>query len=235
MTLESPLLHPAAPANYRKGAAMTWHQRRRHRAVLGLLRRLSGSVLDYGCGYGDLTFAMSRTHAVVGVDADSGRIDFARQEYPSVAFQVCPAEGLSFEDGSFDNVASVVVIHFVPDHLRYLREIHRVLRDGGHLLIACKNRGLVRAWFRRLFGKAEPSSRLWLPRQADMEELLRAEGFEILERSSFYDPPVAGWKNAGDWLYGSVEQLLCLLRIRAACGYYLFVARKMSGVAPEKT
>jgi 2-polyprenyl-3-methyl-5-hydroxy-6-metoxy-1,4-benzoquinol methylase len=83
MTVESPPLHPAAPANYRKGAAMTWHQRRRHRAVLGLLRQLSGSVLDYGCGYGDLAFAMSQTHVVVGVDADSGRIDFARQEYPS--------------------------------------------------------------------------------------------------------------------------------------------------------
>jgi hypothetical protein len=41
------------PPNFRKGAKPTLHQRRRHRAVLSMLRQVTGNVLDYGCGFGN--------------------------------------------------------------------------------------------------------------------------------------------------------------------------------------
>src|SRR5262249_29251413 len=87
----SPLLlaDPATPSNFFKGARPTWHQRRRHRAVLDMLLGLEGEVLDFGCGYGDLTAAIARTHPVQGVDVDPERIAFAAREYSPLQFSVC--------------------------------------------------------------------------------------------------------------------------------------------------
>src|SRR5262245_34773268 len=111
---ESQVASPAAtvPANYRKGAPHNWHQRRRHRAILRMLRRLHGDVPDYGCGYGDLTYAISRTHRVRGVDLDPERVAFARCEYAPLEFQVCAPDDAPFPDASFDVVASIVVVNF---------------------------------------------------------------------------------------------------------------------------
>src|SRR5262249_53376894 len=138
------------PLNFYKGARRTWHQLRRHGSVLRLLRRVQGDVLDYGCGYGDLTYAIAQTHPVRGVDVDPRRIAFAAREYAPIPFSVCRPEGLDFPDRSFDVVTSVVVIHFAPDPLAYLREIHRVLRDDGHVLIVAMNLFYVRNFMRRL-------------------------------------------------------------------------------------
>jgi hypothetical protein len=54
------------PSCYHQGTQQTWHQRRRHRAVLQILSRVQGEVLDYGCGYDDLAHAIARTHPVQG-------------------------------------------------------------------------------------------------------------------------------------------------------------------------
>ena len=57
----------------------------------------------------------------------------ARAEY-----QVASAESLPFEDGSFDVAVSRLVLHHLPGDLklRALREMRRVLRPGGRLLVA---------------------------------------------------------------------------------------------------
>src|SRR6516225_1860816 len=93
---------PGVPANYRKGARPTWHQRRRHRAVLRLLQGVSGKVLDFGCGYGDLAYAIAQTHSVEGVDVDPDRVAFAAHEYAPIPFSRCDPAKLPFPDQSFD-------------------------------------------------------------------------------------------------------------------------------------
>jgi ubiquinone/menaquinone biosynthesis C-methylase UbiE len=219
---------PAVPANYRKGARPTWHQRRRHCAVLQLLRRVPGKVLDYGCGYGDVTQAISKTHSVQGVDVDPERVAFAAREYAPIQFTRCDPGRLSFPDQSFDIVASIVVIHFVPDPIQHLLEARRVLGDNGYLLIACGNVQKVRTAFRRLLGRGEEPTKLWLRPEPDVRKLLQDHGFQIEADGYFYDPPFEGWKNLGDVIVGMVQQLLSLCRVRTTCNFFLFLARKVS-------
>lgn len=225
--VENPPAPLDVPVHFRKGARPNWHQARRRRSVLSLLQGLHGRVLDYGCGFGDLTHAVSHTHPVEGVDVDPGRVAFAASEYAPIPFQVCAAAGLPFAAETFDIVASVVVIHFVPDPLHYLREIHRALRAGGHLLIACKNESVVRNCCRRLLGKGPSPSRLWVRPRAEVEQLLERAGFQIEADTYFYDPPFDSVRNASDVCVGAVEQVLSLLQVKATCGYYVLRARKV--------
>ncbi len=103
-------------------------------------------VLDVGTGPGYLALVASRLvgpeGAAVGIDASPEMIDRARsraaREGSRAEYRVAFAESLPFEDGSFDVAVSRLVLHHLPGglKLRALREVRRVLRPGGRLLVA---------------------------------------------------------------------------------------------------
>src|SRR2546425_998419 len=111
---------------------------------LGLLK---GEWLDCGCADGGYTVAMADLGAksAVGVDAIEERIEQARDRertHSNVRFQLASAEALPFTEASFDGVLLNEVLEHVVDEVQTLREIHRVLRPGGHLVVMSPNR-----WF----------------------------------------------------------------------------------------
>lgn len=103
------------------------------------------SVLDVGCGTGTLALVAKRrvgeAGRVAGIDpapqmiARAGR-KAARQGL-SLDLQVGVIERLPFPDQSFDVVLSTLMMHHLPDDLKRqgLREIARVLKPGGRLLV----------------------------------------------------------------------------------------------------
>jgi SAM-dependent methyltransferase len=121
----------------------------RRPAVFRKLARLSGAApgsraLDVGCGTGYLTSmlaaAVTPGGSATGVDASAAMVAEARQfrSSPGCKYTVGAAERLAFEDGQFDVVTSSLMLHHLPTELRVpaLREMRRVLRPGGRLLIA---------------------------------------------------------------------------------------------------
>ncbi|HEX6497669.1 MAG TPA: methyltransferase domain-containing protein [Micromonosporaceae bacterium] len=130
---------------YEFGAAVGFLGRRR-RVYDGLVA-LSGArpgdrVLDVGCGTGYLTRRVARAVApdgyVVGVDPSSSVIGYAADHAPdNGAFEIARAQALPYADASFDVVVSSLAMHHVPseDRAAALREMRRVLRPGGRLLI----------------------------------------------------------------------------------------------------
>lgn len=101
-------------------------------------------VLDFGHGGGYGTRLLAeKARSVVGVDVDSTAVDYANSRYraDNLTFQLIPGDSpLPFETGSFDMVVSFQVIEHVPDVRAYLRELRRVLREGGKLLLTTPNR-----------------------------------------------------------------------------------------------
>jgi SAM-dependent methyltransferase len=99
-------------------------------------------VLDVGCntGYGTIRF-VPVARRVVGVDVSTRAIEAARLRAVDGRPEFVATSGfdLPFGDATFDLVTSFQVIEHVPDAMAYLREIRRVTRPGGTVILATPN------------------------------------------------------------------------------------------------
>lgn len=99
------------------------------------------TVLDVGCGIGGSSRILGRDYgfAVTGITISPGQVQRAQQlTQPelNVRFQVDDAMALSFPDASFDVVWSIEAGPHMPDKAVFARELMRVLKPGGVLVVA---------------------------------------------------------------------------------------------------
>jgi ubiquinone/menaquinone biosynthesis C-methylase UbiE len=76
---------------------------------------------------------------MVGVDRNATAIGFDQRHYAAqknLRFQVADAHQLPFADNTFDAVVNIESAQHYSDVHRFLSEVHRVLKPGGHLLIS---------------------------------------------------------------------------------------------------
>ena len=108
------------------------------RATAEALQRSPTRVLDLGCGVGRWTSELS-THfsQYCGVDISESMLHIARRKYPEHQFSKLNNMILDFDDGAFDFVISIAVLHHnsYDNQLKLLAEAHRVLQPRGELLL----------------------------------------------------------------------------------------------------
>ncbi len=120
-----------------------------HDAVLRVLgREPCARVLDVGCGTGRLVerlVAAPGVASVVGCDFSAGMLAHAAERVRPgatdggrvrVALVRGDATRLPFADAAFDAAVSTEAFHWFPDQDAALRELHRVIRPNGRLLLA---------------------------------------------------------------------------------------------------
>ena len=120
-----------------------------HEMVLwGGLDKLSAgtTVLDVGCGIGGSSRILAQDcgFAVTGITISPQQVRRAQELTPpgvNAHFQVDDALALSFPDASFDVVWSIEVGPHIADKAQFAKELLRVLKPGGILVIAdCNQR-----------------------------------------------------------------------------------------------
>jgi ubiquinone/menaquinone biosynthesis C-methylase UbiE len=121
--------------------------RLRKRRALELLSQRGdpkgGRLLDVGCGPGIMVEdALQLGYEFWGIDAAPGMIEQCMKRYGNsrkAHFAKGDAVKLEFPDEYFDTVLCMGVIDHIADHRQAIREMLRVLRRSGILLIACPN------------------------------------------------------------------------------------------------
>jgi 2-polyprenyl-3-methyl-5-hydroxy-6-metoxy-1,4-benzoquinol methylase len=113
------------------------------------------AVLEIGCGRGGFAASLSKRGArVTASDFSSAALELARKEFAILGVQWVQADiqQLPFDEASFDTVVSCETIEHVPDPARAVRELARVLRPEGRLILTTPNYlgtlGLYRGYLR---------------------------------------------------------------------------------------
>ena len=128
------------------------HSSQQQKWAQDILARLSlrehERVLDIGCGDGKVTAEIARLAPrgfVLGLDAATEMIEFARrnfppEDFPNLRFEIGDAKSLRFEN-EFDCVVSFACLHWVIDHRPVLAGIRRALVPGGKILLQFGGKG----------------------------------------------------------------------------------------------
>jgi SAM-dependent methyltransferase len=105
-----------------------------------LVRRVPerARVLEVAAGTGRVTRKLAaRGHEVVATDLNGPMLDEARRHVEgNVTWQVADAQALPFPDASFDAVACAFGLMFPPDKPAVIREMRRVVRPGGKIVLS---------------------------------------------------------------------------------------------------
>ena len=153
-----PKLSPESYAQWRASELGATTERLERQLILELLGDVTGrEVLDVGCGDGDLALEFAARGAIVtGIDASAEMISVAegrvKESNADVSFKVALAENLPFPSGQFDAVTAVAILCFVVDAGPVFREIARVLRPNGRLVIGELGKWSTWAAARRIRG-----------------------------------------------------------------------------------
>lgn len=171
-----------------------------------LLHRIPGKnlqILDLGGGMGRLSIPLSSRHRVILADLSMGMLRLAGENGSGFERVNCDAEELCFKDESFDCILIIDLLPHVPNAVKMLAEIRRVLKPGGLLFIDATNSNPLwvlnypryvnplrrpARWLRTVMGGGIPpewQGKIHHLSKRRFEHLLDQAGFSVVERASF--------------------------------------------------
>lgn len=189
----------------------------RERCVVAVAPRPGEKVLDLAAGTGvsSVAFAQAGAH-VFPTDLSMGMLQVGKQNRPGLAFAAGDALALPYRDDSFDAVTISYGLRNVEDTVAALRELHRVTRPGGRIVVnefstpthpafrwlyqdvalAILPRVAAISSNPAAYGYLAESIRDW-PRQEGLAEMMAASGWRDVEWQNLSGGIVAlhrGWK-----------------------------------------
>ena len=150
------------------------------------------TVLDVGCGYG-YGAELLKKFDYTGVDYYNKAIEKAQKKYPKSKFLQMEIPPLKFFDNTFDNVVCLEVIEHVPEEkgMEMLKEIYRVLKNGGILFLSTPNGD----------NRDELMDNHFIEYGSEqLQALMKKNGFKIKYVGGLSIPFIFGYKKYPVWL-----------------------------------
>ena len=164
----------------------------------------NGKAIDIGCGNGKFM----RTMNFFGWK-------FEGVEFNPVAVKACRSVGLkvfhgdlhaaAFEDNSLDLITARQVIEHIPDPDNFMREIDRILKKGGRLVIETPNsKALGKRWFVTYWFANDVPRHLVLYCFTNLRMLAKRHGLRLVDAKMFTSPKII--LNSWDYLTGNRDK-----------------------------
>lgn len=183
-------IHDEVPPDYYDRSMRTnifqwfWHTRRIS-VLAGLLKGEKARMLDIGCGGGTLLDRIAKKAGLnfaAGVDASFGAIRYAAQMHKGPRYLCADFYELPFKDSAFGYVTAIEVLEHLEKPENALKELRRVLKDNGKILILVPNERnlLFRViWYFWTKGKGK----VW--KEAHVQQFTKESLDALLESSGF--------------------------------------------------
>lgn len=137
-----------------------------------------GTVLDIGCGTGDIArfIASKFSNTIIGIDPHNETIKAAQENNPftNLVYILSRPYKFPLKNQSVEFCYSHEVVEHVADDKRFVREIHRVLKKVGYCVLTTPNRNIV-----PLKGANPDHKRHYTP--LELKQLLVQNGFLIVD------------------------------------------------------
>lgn len=157
-------------------------------------------VLDVGTGTGRVANAIAPfVEKVIGIDYAKEMLAKAKKDYGNIEYKMMDAMDLKFKENIFDLVTARMVFHHLPDLNRAVKELYRVLKHGGSLVLSegvpPDKKTISR--YKEIFKLKEKRTTFL---ESDLINLLHFNKFEEIVLKVFYMPQMSinNWlDNAG--------------------------------------
>jgi len=112
--------------------------------VVEMVPHSHGVLIDLGCGPGDILvriFGLTRKFISLGLDGSKTMLNLANERIKTEALENSihliqgDARNINFPGDCFDVVVSNSLVHHLPDPLPFWKEVHRVSKPGGIILV----------------------------------------------------------------------------------------------------
>ena len=188
------------PERYESRFSFVWN---RGAGLLDLLDPKPGeTVLDLGCGTGQLTFQIAeRGASVIGLDSAPAMVAQARMNYPSLKFMLADGSDFALPE-LVDAVFSNAALHWMTKADEVAECVHRALKPGGRFVAEFGGKGNVSAIGQAVLAEVPDALIPWYyPSLGEYATLLEAHGFRVTQAYHFDRPtPLEGARGMEDWL-----------------------------------
>ncbi len=194
--------------------------------LVGRISNRAGRILDVACGPVASTRRLLRYYApdqISGINISEKQLAAARERAAGCSFLLMDAAQLGFADDQFDAVMCVEAAFHFNTRERFLREVLRVLKPGGSLVLTDM---LFRGFLKPIgdFGQVPPAN--FVQNIADYGTRLEAAGFESVEVEDATERCLAGFRRyLAGWPAGERR------RGRMAFGQSLLMSALSAGIA----
>lgn len=166
-----------------------WHRLKIRNSKFAINNFEFKKCLDIGCASGFMISEIAKAFPGAkyhGVDVYDKAIRFAKKNYPQIKFKVAQAENLPFKDNFFDLILCYETIEHVEDPKKSLKEMKRVLKNNGILLLTMDSGNwLFRIiWFiwENTKGKVWKGSHLHPFHHKELSKLIKKAKFKIVKK-----------------------------------------------------
>lgn len=106
-----------------------------------------GNILDVACGTGRY-FKLYGKRKIYGIDISKDMLKLAKKVDKTAIVQVADAEHIPYKNNSFDIVITSQFIQHIPNYLKVLKEMKRVCKKEGYIIVDFPNKNSFSCLFR---------------------------------------------------------------------------------------